>query len=308
MALPQNIKKWLNNRGITDELIASHRLDWNGYQIVIPILDSQGKFLFNKYRRDPFTNNHSLPKYRYDTGATAQLFNAHLISNFHQIIVTEGELDAIILEAHGFLGVSSTGGAGTFRDEWLPLLEGKEIFICFDNDEAGRKGAEKLLTKLPAKLIIFPRFKTDIRPPQPMEKDITDYFIKYKQTKEDFQKLLSEAKSHQLPLSPQPLPKIKQRHFLKTHYLNNRITKEDIFAAKEIPIAALYGKFLKLSNGRAIGRCPFHNETEGSFVIYMQQNKWHCFGACGKGGDAIDYIMQRDGCNFITAVKRLVNK
>lgn len=52
------------------------------------------------------------------------------------------------------------------------------------------------------------------------------------------------------------------------------------------------------------GACPFHDETRDSFVIYKNTMRFICFG-CGARGDAIDYVMQRDGVGYGRALKTL---
>jgi DNA primase len=51
-------------------------------------------------------------------------------------------------------------------------------------------------------------------------------------------------------------------------------------------------------------RCPFHNEQHG-YNLAVWQNGWRCFGACGAGGDAIAWVMQRENCTFTEAVQKL---
>ena len=165
MKIPANIKEWLNARGITDAVILNHNLSWTGTHIAIPIYDLGGKYLFSKLRRDPFSEEG--PKYKYEFGTTAQLFNGHLINTKHSVICVEGEFDAMLLESKGYVAISSTGGAGTFKDEWIKLLVGKDVYVCYDNDTAGIKGALKILTKLPAKLVSIPQSKGI--------KDVTDH-------------------------------------------------------------------------------------------------------------------------------------
>ena len=52
------------------------------------------------------------------------------------------------------------------------------------------------------------------------------------------------------------------------------------------------------------GLCPFHEETEGSFTVYADTQKWYCFG-CGLGGDVLDFIEQTDGVDLPEALRRL---
>src|SRR3989338_2977079 len=109
MQLPTNIRKYLNDRGISDTIIESNKLGWNGTHIVIPVYDPSGNFLFNKYRKDPFSTSDG-PKYTYEKGTTAQLYNAHKLNLLGSriisqtpVIIVEGEFDAMILESHGYI-------------------------------------------------------------------------------------------------------------------------------------------------------------------------------------------------------------
>ena len=52
------------------------------------------------------------------------------------------------------------------------------------------------------------------------------------------------------------------------------------------------------------GVCPFHEETQGSFTVYADTQKWFCFG-CGLGGDVLDFIQRTDGVGLPEAIRRL---
>ena len=70
-------------------------------------------------------------------------------------------------------------------------------------------------------------------------------------------------------------------------------------------VLGLYGYNAK--HGKMV--CPFHADRNASLQIYRnngRHNGWHCFG-CGKGGSVIDFVMEHEGCDFITAVKAIDN-
>ena len=48
--------------------------------------------------------------------------------------------------------------------------------------------------------------------------------------------------------------------------------------------------------------CPFHNEKTPSFQVSPAKGIYKCFG-CGKGGDAINFIMEHEGVDFKRAVE-----
>ena len=61
---------------------------------------------------------------------------------------------------------------------------------------------------------------------------------------------------------------------------------------------------LKKSGSVYIGKCPFHDEKTGSFVVNPLKGTWHCYG-CHSGGDAISFIQKFDALDFPEAVKKL---
>ncbi|MCX7932988.1 MAG: DNA primase [Rhodovarius sp.] len=71
-----------------------------------------------------------------------------------------------------------------------------------------------------------------------------------------------------------------------------------------IPLAPLIGRATRLTRaGRNWkGCCPFHQEKTPSFYVY--DDHFHCFG-CGAHGDAVSFLMQREGLSFLEAVERL---
>lgn len=78
----------------------------------------------------------------------------------------------------------------------------------------------------------------------------------------------------------------------------------DVEGAKQFPIEQLYPNQLRQFGGKLAGLCPFHSEKTPSFFIF-DDNHWFCFGACGEGGDAIDFQMRLKGLDFKDAVRSL---
>lgn len=50
--------------------------------------------------------------------------------------------------------------------------------------------------------------------------------------------------------------------------------------------------------------CPFHNDKTPSLSYNPKTDKWHCF-SCGRGGDAIDFIKENKGFNYVQACNYL---
>lgn len=74
-------------------------------------------------------------------------------------------------------------------------------------------------------------------------------------------------------------------------------------------IVEVVGDFVNLKKSGSIykGNCPFHQEKTPSFVVNPNKNIFKCFG-CGKGGDAINFIMEHEKFSYPEALKFLANK
>jgi DNA primase len=64
---------------------------------------------------------------------------------------------------------------------------------------------------------------------------------------------------------------------------------------------------LKRRGNKLVGRCPFHGEKTPSFHVWVDQNRFHCFG-CGVSGDQLDLIARATGTSLAHTVKMLANQ
>ncbi|MDI9330851.1 MAG: DNA primase [Alphaproteobacteria bacterium] len=79
---------------------------------------------------------------------------------------------------------------------------------------------------------------------------------------------------------------------------------QDLLA--RVDVVDVVGRHVKLKKAGAnySGLCPFHTEKSPSFTVSPSKQFFHCFG-CGKNGNAIGFLMDHAGMNFIEAVKEL---
>ena len=71
-------------------------------------------------------------------------------------------------------------------------------------------------------------------------------------------------------------------------------------------IESVVGRYvlLKRSGGNLWGLCPFHSEKTASFSVNPSKGIYKCFG-CGKGGNAISFIMEIEHLNYPEAIRHL---
>jgi DNA primase len=65
---------------------------------------------------------------------------------------------------------------------------------------------------------------------------------------------------------------------------------------------------LKKAGRNFKGLCPFHAEKTPSFIVFPDTQSWHCFGACGTGGDVFSFIMKRENIEFGEARQLLAKR
>lgn len=137
--------------------------------LTIPLPDKAGRFVNIHFRRVPVPGTCAAcdelgpwkecdtcrkgKRYRLCPGRPTPLYGADRLTpgKGQSARVIEGEFDVLALRTYG-LGentVSGTTGASNFADDWLDSLEPFEgVYLCYDDDPAGKKGAAELAGKL----------------------------------------------------------------------------------------------------------------------------------------------------------------
>lgn len=171
-----------------------------------------------------------------------------------------------------------------FNNECLPII--KQNLQSYQRQEFE---IEKVLNQLLDKLLEL--IWSSDAPKEIKEKEAKDA------EKLFYRRPLEILQNHQRRLSHL----LKMNDWKRKPAGNNEITDSDIARAKEFSLK----EFIAV-NHAGFAHCPFHNEKTPSFKIF-KDNRYHCF-SCGVDGDVIDFIMKRDGIDFILAVKKLLNK
>ncbi len=191
--------------------------------------------------------------------------------------------------------MTSTGGAGAFPEEWARFFFGiPEVYVCFDLDDAGRKGAERVARFIQhARIVTLPEEVGD-------KGDLTDYFVRLRHSAADFEALLRQAE----PLSEERIEKSQPPKPYPT--LSPRGYKRVQGAKRHVPIAEVVGAYMKLfPAGRVLmGRCSFHDDRRRSLAVFPLTDTYHCF-ACGAHGDQIAFLRAKEGLGFFAALDRL---
>jgi hypothetical protein len=122
-------------KGQPDQVFRDERL-------YIPARGTDGSLLAVRcYRRE--SDRKMLPLYR---GMKTCLFALDQIpTGTKTLVLCEGERDCMVLYEHGFVAITGTGGAGTWKREWsqqIAELGVESVIILYDHDDPGREGAQ----------------------------------------------------------------------------------------------------------------------------------------------------------------------
>ncbi len=91
------------------------------------------------------------------------------------------------------------------------------------------------------------------------------------------------------------------------HNTSQLRTRDEIEAVRaRNPIEQVIGRYLELrsSSRRLVGRCPFHDDSDPSLVVYTHNQSWYCF-SCDVGGDVFKFVQLIEQVPFAEALQRL---
>lgn len=117
-------------------------------------------------------------------------------------IICAGEKDMAVARSNGLNAITLTGGEMA-KPLFLAPFRDRNVVICYDNDEAGLKGAIQLATQLTGvanSVRVCTKFHEGMEP----KEDITDYFTKYNHTKEDLVKCIKATELFVPPPEEKP--------------------------------------------------------------------------------------------------------
>ena len=144
---------WIFDRGFTKEVLKEWDCGVDDYDnLIIPIKDRTSRlvgWVTRHYDRNP--------KYMYSKGLKKSqvLFGEHKIKPSPFICITEGTLDTMWLDQHGFSSVAILGVTlSRSQQEALIKLPTDELVLCLDNDEAGKIGRDKAMSCLSKSFVV----------------------------------------------------------------------------------------------------------------------------------------------------------
>ena len=201
-------------RGLTDDTIKSSYLGWADGGLLTHLIacgyeleDIQNTGLINQFGSDFLQDKIIIPYFEYGEavslrgkeiggkylslpGSKARIYGIDRVRGEQTVLLSAGEFDSLVLTQLGY-AAAGVPGENIWKQEWTPEFdEAKRVFILFDNDSAGKAGAEKLATRLGPKsrVVEMPEARVGQK-----KIDVSEWYVNHGKLKEDFDFLLSKA-------------------------------------------------------------------------------------------------------------------
>lgn len=202
---PDALDYLVNVRGFTMEIIDKQLLGIKDKvyfreagevkALVIPYLVN-GNIVFAKYRTlPPSPKDFTAP-----SGWEAPLYNGEILQEgLKEIIFVEGEADALSCMSAGIKNVVGVPGANVKKAAWIEALDKiapEKIYILYDNDRPGTKGAQELASRIgidKCLKLILPPFEVEVDGVKRAGKDVNEWFTKGGGTLEKLEELKRRA-------------------------------------------------------------------------------------------------------------------
>ena len=220
------VRLWLSEyRGLTAETLVRFQVgllppDMPGgpRRIAFPVYDAEGSL--TNIRRHLFAYQDGLDRTAktlpWAKGLRSDLYPLSVLAtDTCDVLLVEGEADALLACQMGFCALTGTLGAGTWKAEWTASLRGHSVTLLYDHDDAGRDGAQKAAAALaeagcPVRLASLPEGKG---------KDLTEWIMQHGGMAGDVQAVISAAVRYVKPapiracLAAEPWPEAAPEMF-----------------------------------------------------------------------------------------------
>lgn len=226
------VRKYLDTvRGISEATLKAFCIGFDGERVTIPIYNEFNELVnIRRYKWNSYEGSTKMINYEDEQGNTygeARLYGIeNLVDNdCDTIMLCEGEWDRLIAEQNEIKAVTATAGAGNFNTAFFDYFRNKKhVYICYDNDEAGRMATAFFLEHAPKGPIYYTvNWPADLPP----KTDISDAFVKYGYNKASFLGLFK-------PYVFKEVPMVDLLHATNAKYVGKRIKVTGLLAGKGV--------------------------------------------------------------------------
>jgi DNA primase len=243
-----------------------------GSRIIFPIKKDYKTVSFSSRA----TSNKNTMPHIHARGNLGIFYNHDLINkSYDSIFITEGVFDCLSLLQLGYPAIALLRCRYNRSNNYF-FKNTKEIIIILDNDsnKSGQNGSVKMAKDLFTDEELNSTIKIAVLPPQT---DCNQLLVENKAY--EIRKSIEQAFEFTMDKSEAEKYRSKKFGISNKNTCKNRgdnLNLEEIIKKK-------LGEPERESFDKMFYRCPFHEDTEPSLVVYKETNSFYCFG-CGLSG------------------------
>lgn len=208
----------LYNLKINQETITELKLGYIANSLATPVFKNGELINIARYNINKTPNK---PKNEYNKNANSgDIIPFDIWKNdFRNTIICEGEKDMIVARSQGFNAITLTGGAqSNLQKDYLSYFKGRNVYICYDNDDVGRVGALKRYKELKDICNVYIANISSICVIN--KEDVTDFFVKYNKNADDFKFILE---NYSFKPTKEQLEDVRTKYELKISKIEDNI-------------------------------------------------------------------------------------
>lgn len=221
------------DRGLSVAVIRQYKIGYDGERYTIPVRNASGICVNVRRYKPQATGANKMMAYTETVDGVPlkgwgvnRLFPRDILYSSDTVVLCEGEWDTLVQLSKGIPAITQTAGAGSWAKTWTPWFEGKTVYVCYDVDEAGRKGARKIagiLYGVAARVYIITLPLAGTKD----AKDVSDYYINAGFDAEEFKLLMENAEPY-VPAATETTPSVAAKRVplaeaRKDMYKNRRV-------------------------------------------------------------------------------------
>lgn len=193
MSREEELETLLLRRGLSMDTVSRFQIGWDTDQdaYTIPVRNAAGDVTnIRFYQLDPSDDRRKI--WSVMGHGEPVIYPISMLDGNREIVICEGEWDALLTIQNGFAAVTRTGAAKVWKDSWNPLFEDKCVYLCHDMDDPGQIGNLKVQAALrdyaaEVKIVMLP-----YRVVPKNGKDLTDFWMAGFEPG-DFKELLNDS-------------------------------------------------------------------------------------------------------------------
>ena len=213
----------LHNLTINDDIIDTLNLGYMTNCLAVPVFKKGELINVARYNINKLPN---IPKVQYNKNANSgDIVPFDIWKNDKRAtIICEGEKDMLVARSNGFNAITLTGGSqSSIQKDYFEYFKDRKVYICYDNDEAGRTGSNRMYKDLKQYCDVS---ITDISSVcKENKEDITDFFVKYNKNAEDLMILIN---SNSKKPSDEDLKEVKSKYEIELSKIEKNVSSSSI--------------------------------------------------------------------------------